>query len=303
MDRIRLHPFIATLVVVILLIGAGAAFVASRAPVAPTQNSLTWTGGAPVSAYQSAAQQQSPQQIVQDVIQNQPYATLSLPPLSSAASSTASSSNQSANSTNYLALLAQLSGNAQLSTPASQTSANAAISAAYQFIPTGLVATTAPAKKPMTADQQAIYDYGNEVGGEIQSFEELNPDEAQILKDQAEDRTDQAKANALISLGKGFASVGTYLNQMQDVPASVAPLHSALAQSYVDVGAQLQLVAQAQSDAGFVQAVENYDTTANTFVHNYGALAQFFQEQGVVFAPQDPGSVFSFTDTSGAGSL
>jgi hypothetical protein len=304
MDRIRLHPFIATLAVAVVVIIAGAAFVVSRAPVAPTQNSLTWGGGTPVSAYQSAAQQQSPQQIVQDVIQNRSSATLSLPPLSPASSTSSFSSPSSAsNSTDYVALLAQLSGNAQVSAPASQTSANAAITAAYQFIPTGLVATTAPAKKPMTAGQQAIYDYGNSIGGEIQSFEQLNPDEAQILKDQAEDRTDQAKSNALISLGKGFASIGTYMNQMQDVPTSVMPLHSALAQSYLDIGAKLQLVAQAQSDADFVQAIETYDTTANTFVRNYGAMAQFFQEQGIVFAPQDPGSVFSFTDTSGAGGL
>jgi len=155
----------------------------------------------------------------------------------------------------------------------------------------------------MTADQKALYDYGNEVGGEIQSFEELNPDEAQILKDQAEDRTDPTKAAALVSLAKNLAAVGTYMQQMQEVPSSVSDDHNALAQSYLGIGAKLQLVAQAQSDAAFVQAIENYDTSADTFVHNYGALAQFFTEQGVVFSPQDPGSVFSFTDTNGAGSL
>jgi hypothetical protein len=88
---------------------------------------------------------------------------------------------------------------------------------------------------------------------------------------------------------------------MQNVPSDVETQHTALAQSYVDLGTQLQAVAQTQTDAAFVQAVEKYDTTADTFVKNYGSMAAYFTEQGVSFAPQDPGSVFSFTDSGGGG--
>lgn len=301
MEWIRAHPYVSVLAAAVVVILAGAALVESRAPVAVSQDTITWSGGAAIPAYQNAqvAQTPSPQQIAQDVIQPQAPATLSLPPLST---STSGVSTQSSGSFNYMQLLAQLSAPSQPAASASQqSSASATINEAYQFIPTGLVATTAPATEPMTADQQALYNYGNEVGGEIQSFEELNTDEAQVLKDQAEDRTNPAKNAAVVSLGQGLASIGTYMQQMQTVPAPVQPLHDALAQSYIDIGNELQLVPQAQTDAQFVQAVENYDSAANTFVQNYAALAQFFSEQGVTFSQGDPGSVFSFTDTSGAG--
>lgn len=299
MEWIRTHPYASALAAAACFIIAIAFVVESRSPLPLSQSTVTWSGGTPVSAYQSGSVgQTSPQQIAQEVIQNGAQATLTLPPL---ATSTYSSFEPTSSSFNYVALLAQLSGNATVSAPAAGGNAtNSAIVQAYQFIPAGLIATTAPARKPMTAAQQAIYDYGNEVGGEIQSFENLHTNEARILKDQAEDRSDPTKAAALVSLGQGFASVGTFLQGIQDVPTSAASLHSALAQSYLDIGAKLQLVGQAQGDAAFVQAVENYDAAANTFVHNYGALAQFFTEHGVVFQPQDGGSVFSFSNTGGS---
>jgi len=297
------YRYVGALIVVAALIVGGALIVQSRSPVSPSGNSFTWAGGAPISTSPGTPvpQSSSPQVIAQEVIGTQSVATLSLPPLST---STLSSSSPTSDSFNYETLLAELSGSAGATTSTTQNnSSSAVIAQAYEFIPTGLVATSIPAKKPMTADQETLYGYGNEVGGEIQSFEALHTNEAEVLKDQAEDRTDPTKAAALVSLGQGLASIGTYMQQMQDVPPDVTSQHNALAQSYLDIGAKLQLVAQAQSDADFVQAVENYDTSANTFVRNYAGLAQYFSEQGVVFAPQDPGSVFSFTDASAQGGL
>ncbi|MDR3570714.1 MAG: hypothetical protein P4L81_00745 [Candidatus Pacebacteria bacterium] len=303
MNWVQMHPYSATLLLVLLLLLGGAGLVTSRAPVNPTAQSLeTWGGGALTPSYQAVASAQSPQQIVQAVVQNQGPSTLSLPPLATSSPTTTQST--SPGSFDYIAFLAQLSGNTTVSASSSKgETAAQATALAYQYIPTGLVATTAVAKKPMTAAQQTLHDYGNEVGGEIQGFENLHTNEAQILKDQAEDRTNTAKAAAVAALGQGFIGVGTYLQQMQDVPSVATSLHSALAKSYLDIGTKLQAVAQAQSDGAFIQAIENYDTSANTFVHNYGALAQFFSEQGVTFSPQDPGSIFSFTQTSGAGAL
>lgn len=297
MEWLRAHAHLSLIAFVAVLIVAGAFVVENRSPVAPSQTTVTWGGGLPIS-YQMLAPQ-SPQQVAQDLIQNENPATLALAPLASSSPQPPGS-----DSFNYASLFGELNANTN---PATSSTANndasAAISEAYEFIPTGLVATTTQTAQPMTADQKTFYDYGNDIGGEIQSFEELHTDQAQILKDQAEDRTDPTKAAALVSLGQSLASVGTYMQQMQDVPPQAQDLHNALAQSYLDIGAKLQMVAQAQSDADFVQAVETYDTSANTFVHNYAALAQFFSEQGVTFSQQDPGSVFSFSDTSGAGGL
>ncbi len=301
MEWLRRHPYTFTIAIVGVVLIGGALFVESRSPVALSSQSMDTWGGGSFPAYQAPTTQQTPQQVAQDVIESQVPATLSLPPLSTSSPAAAPQSAQK-NGFDYLAFLSQLSGAQPIPTSVNgTTSANAAITEAYEFIPTGLVATTAPAKKPMTPDQQALYDYGNEVGGEIQSFEELHTNEAQVLKDQAEDRSDPTKAAALVSLAQAFVSVGTYLQQMQDVPADVSSQHKALAQSYIDIGTKLQLVAQAKSDSDFIQAIETYDTTANMFVQNYGALAQFFSARGVVFAPQDPGSVFSFSGSGGGG--
>ena len=286
----RKHLYVSTLLVVFVLVVAGAFVVQSRSPVEPSQNTITWGGGAPVAPY---TEQPTPQQILQQVIGNQNPTTLTLPPLST---STPEAQQSASGSYDYQSLIDQLSLNTQVRNAATTTDSGASIiSRAYQFIPTGLVATTAPAKKPMSELQKSLYDYGNGVGGEIQSFETLHTNQAEILKDQAQDRTDPAKAAALTSLGQAIAAVGTSMKGMQDVPNQVSSQHTALAQSYFDIGAKLQLVAQAQTDGAFIQAIENYDTAAETFIHNYASLAQFLTAQGVVFAPQDPGSVFSFT--------
>jgi hypothetical protein len=301
MEWFRLHPYATTLGAVAIIIVAGVIFVGSRSPAALQSSSITWSGGAPVVGYQNTytyGQPASPQQIAQEVVQGQAV-NATIPQL---ASSSSSGFTPPSGSFDYTELLAALSAQSSVKASANTTSANSVIQEAYEFIPQGLVATTAPPAKAMTADQQALYDYGNIVGGEIQSFEELNSDQSEIIKDQAEDRTNPAKAAAVVSLGRSLASVGTFMQGMQDVPPSVQSLHSALAQSYLDIGAKLQLVTTAQSDSDVVQAMENYDTSANTFVKNYAALAQFFSAQGVVFAQQDPGSVFTF-DNSSAGGL
>jgi hypothetical protein len=302
MEWFRSHPYVAALAAIAIIIVGGAIFVESRSPAALQNSSITWSGGAPITPYQNTytyGQPATPQQIAQEVVQGGQAVNATIPQL---ASSSQPGFTPPSGSYNYLQLLEALSAQGSVKASANTTSANSVIQEAYQFIPQGLVATMAPPAKAMTADQQALYDYGNVVGGEIQSFEELNSDQSEIIKDQAEDRTNPAKAAAVVSLGKSLASVGTFMQGMQDVPPSVQSLHSALAQSYLDIGANLQLVTTAQSDSDAVQAMENYDTSANTFVKNYASLAEYFSAQGVVFAQQDPGSVFSF-ENAGAGGL
>jgi len=292
MEWFRAHPYAATLAIAVVLVVIGLIVVASRLPMTLSSSTQTWSGQVPVFLYPSGTSQGqslTPEQIAQMVIQSQSGQNVPLPVLTPA---TSTGSASSSGSFDYVALLEQLTANSSVKTTSAATSS--IISQAYQFIPQGLIAGSA-VQKTMSAQQQALYLYGNDVGGEIQSFETLHTNEAQVLKDQAEDRTDPVKAAALVSLGEALASVGTYMQGMQNVPTSVTSLHSALAGSYEEIGAKLQLVAKAQSDADFVQAAENYDSAANIFVHNYAALAQYFSAQGVVFSQQDPGSVFSFS--------
>ena len=297
MEWLRTHPYVSALGIAAVLIIGGGFVVANHSPASSSDSTLTWGGGLTPS-YQSVSQQSSPQQIAEDVIQNQGSVTFN--PLQPATSSGASSASNSG-SFDYLALLEQLSSSPQSSSAQNSEAATGSIASAYQLIPETLIASSTSSGASMTAQQQIFYNYGNEVGGEIQSFEALNTNEAQVIKDQTEDRTDPTKAAAVVSLGQGFASVGQFMQQIQDVPPAAAALNSALAQSYIDVGTKLQLVPKAQSDADFVQAMENYDSSVNTFIKNYGAMAQFFSLQGVVFSSTDPGNVFSFSNTSSGG--
>lgn len=174
-----------------------------------------------------------------------------------------------------------------------QASGNADISGAYAFIPTGLIANTSP-MQAKTPTQQALYVYGNDVGSIIQSYESLHADAPQILRDQAEDRTDAAKAAKLIKLGNDLGSVGTQMLSMDGVPPPAQSAHKALAEGYIMIGQKLALVPQAGNDTDFVNAVQAYDAAADDFIKKYVALAQLFRSYGVTFSQDDPGSVFTF---------
>ena len=235
MEWLRAHPYLATIAAVAIVIIIGAIFVESHAPAALQGSSITWSGGTPVPASQnnySYGQPATPQQIAQEVVQGGQGVNVAIPQI---ASSTPASSGFTppSSSFNYTELLAALSAQGTTHVSANTTSgnANAVIQEAYQFIPQGLVAATTSAAKPKTAQQEALYEYGNEVGSEIQSFEELHTDQAEVLKDQAEDRTNPVKAAAVVSLGQALASIGTFMQGMQDVPPSVQSLgNSALCQ-------------------------------------------------------------------------
>ena len=192
-------------------------------------------------------------------------------------------------------MLAQENGTTTVAQDSSVTNS------AYAFIPTGLVSIETPKKR--TALQNSLYQYGNDVGSYIQSFEQENPNESQVLWDQAQDRTDAGKAAALTQLAQSLSSLGTTLAQMDgpdqsEVPSQLVSAHDALAKSYQDLGTKLALVPKTQSDADFVAAVNAYDVSAQAFTKNYVNMANLFVAYGVTFASGDPGSVFTFTQTA-----
>lgn len=295
MEWFRAHPYASAIACVGALVVAGTLIVRSHAPRDAAGNSITWSGGLP-AAYTTGASPTDPSAIVNAVVQSQNPATLVLPSLSSAVQSdvdTAPAAQQ--DSFDYEALLAQMGGQPEM--PSAQpeaTSTTTLIAQAYQFVPQGFVATAQSTQKPMSAEQKTLYEYGNSVGSIIEAFETAHPNEAQVLKDQVADRTDPTKAAAVVSLGEALAQVGVQMATLSDIPQPVAAMHAALAQSYQNIGSKLQLIPQAQSDSDFVQAIKNYDATADVFVRNYATLASFLSASGVVFSTDDPGSVFSF---------
>ncbi|MDB5238243.1 MAG: hypothetical protein JWM46_513 [Candidatus Kaiserbacteria bacterium] len=178
------------------------------------------------------------------------------------------------------------------------TTADTSIHASYQFIPQGLISTTSPGRT-RSAAQQALYEYGNNAGGYIQTYESGRQNTSSILKDQAVDRQNTQKGRAVKDIGDALKAVGVSLQTMDGVPDAAKTLNQALAAGYIDIGEKLSAVPDAPGDDTFIAAIKAYDTSVETFTKKYVALAQYLSLSGVVFAPGDPGSVFTFSGGGG----
>lgn len=175
-----------------------------------------------------------------------------------------------------------------------KTSGDTSATTAYSFIPRGLMSTST-SEHPRTEMQQTLYNYGNEIGSFIQSFEQQHPGVAQTLKNQVEDRGNAEKAAAVVQIADALKNVGENLNTMDNVPSQMASVHARLAKSYIAIGTNLAKVPATGNDSDFLKAIEAYNTVADTFVKNYVAMAELFGAYGVIFTLTDAGSVFTFT--------
>ncbi|OGG52953.1 hypothetical protein A3C20_03740 [Candidatus Kaiserbacteria bacterium RIFCSPHIGHO2_02_FULL_55_25] len=172
------------------------------------------------------------------------------------------------------------------------------LSLAYSFIPSGLVATTTPGPKRGVL-QESLYQYGNDVGSYISTYESASVNTGQVLTDQVHDRRNAQKAQAVRNIGTALQTAGKNLQGIEAVPSIVSSAHVALAESYIEAGISLSKVPDAQSDGDFIAAIQDYNTAAEQLGRNYVALANVFAGTGVRFSPQDPGSVFIFSGGSG----
>ncbi|MEK7601106.1 MAG: hypothetical protein AAB480_01050 [Patescibacteria group bacterium] len=183
-------------------------------------------------------------------------------------------------------------------TAAAPVSGRPDLSLAYSFIPSGLVATTTPGPK-RSALQESLYQYGNDVGSYISTYEAAGANTGQVLTDQLNDRQNPQKAQAVRDIGTALQAAGKTLQGIEAVPSIVSSAHTALAESYIEAGIKLSRVPDAQSDQDFITAIQDYNTAAERLGRNYVALANVFSGAGVRFAPQDPGSVFNFSGNAG----
>lgn len=292
MEWLRVHPYTLAVTAALLLLAAGVFVVGRSAPARSASQTMTWGGsGSATNPIFSGSAAQSGQSIMQQVQNTAPYTYVLPLPISDAPEGT-----EPGTSFDFDAFLSMLSGSSASGKPAQTTSSSgsADIGSAYAFIPSGLISTSVPTPS-RTPTQKALYEYGNEVGSSIQSFEAGHTNEAQVLKDQAEDRTDQGKAAALAKLGNDFSGLGKTLLATEVVPSGASFAHKALGQAYVEMGGKLAQVPAAQGDSAFLTAIGAYNASVEVFVTRYVALAQIFASYGVTFAESDPGSVFSFT--------
>jgi hypothetical protein len=287
MQELRMHPFVAAAIGASLLLLSIALIVVLRtAP--PRGGLLTVWGSMPISSSNPNATY-APD-----------YDTNTLP-VSALGTTTPpfialdpSISNSDTAQDDIAALIAQLSGSVQTKGTASSSSDASDLNLAYAFIPRGLISTTTPTKA-RTPAQAALYEYGNDAGSFIQTYDDTHKNAAQTLKDQLEDRRDPQKAQALRDLAMALGHVGDSIAGIDDVPAVAKTMNDALAKSYQDMATKLVAVPDAERDADFIAAIQAYDTAVETFTKRYVALATLFSTSGVTFEPQDGGSVFTFS--------
>jgi len=171
------------------------------------------------------------------------------------------------------------------------------VSLAYSFIPQGLISTSIPVARRSVA-QQALYDYGNELGSDIMSYEDTHFDSAVVLTNQVQDRQNPQKAQAVRDIGTSLIALGQKAADIERVPSSAASLNADLAKSYKDMGAKLAKIPDAQRDADYLAAITDYNAAVNTFITQYVSLATLFSVSGVKFTTGEGGSVFMFSGGS-----
>lgn len=294
MSWLRMHPYAAVSAGVGLLLIIGALVVESRTAVRPGSLSVWGGSGAPLLNPTSY----TPNAVLTEMQTtggNPGVSPIYIPPPQSTdVDSETPNSDDSFNFDDFLGSLTQPSGG-----KGTTTSGSADIELAYSLIPRGLIATSTPSPT-RTETQQKLFNYGNDVASYIQTYEDSNRNAPAALKDQAEDRQNPQKIQAVKLVAAGLRTVGESLLGMEELPSSVAGLHKALAESYIDVGKKLAKIPDAPGDETFIEAITAYNAAADALASNYVALATLFSVSGVTFSSQDPGSIFMF---SGGGGL
>lgn len=293
MHWLRAHPYIAALIAAGILILLGTFIVKEKTAVQSQGSDIrVWSGGGHLlnPTVITPNYTNSTQENIYSEVQSGPPFYYN--PISVSIPSANGDTDDEFDFDAFLAMLSQPAGASTGGNVTSDTSLNA-----YSFIPGGLISTST-SQKTRTPREQALYNYGNEVGSTIQSFESSFRNAPQTLKNQFEDREDPTKNQALNALAEGLARVGRTLEKMETVPPEIATAHAKVAASYQEMGEKLARISGARGDEEFLELALAYNATVETYTQNYIALATLISAYSITFTPNDPGSVFTFTNVS-----
>ncbi len=290
------HPITASLIASTALLLIGSAIVFRHSAANPPAPVITAWGGGGIDPYNTVTGSVTADQeeIVQQVQNNPPY-TYVIPDLKG---NTTPSSPQPTENSNDLLDFEQFMAGLGQSTAPGNTAPKEVADITNAFPPTSLFIAPTP-KTDRTPLQQALYNYGNEIGSYIQSYEQQHPDQTQVLKNHIEDQNNPIKINAVVQMGRDLQGIGTSLLGMEDVPAQVSAAHKKLAESYQTIGKNLTLVPQAKGNDALLSAIGTYNASADVFAKDLVALVGFFSMYGVTFSAEDAGNIFTFTYSGG----
>ncbi len=296
MDWLGAHPYRTGIISIVVLILIGVSVISSRTPVDPSGDTGKWTTGTvpldPIGyGGLPAARGNQDTAIIREQLKSAaPYSYVPQIPFDPLADD---GGNESALS---LADLALSLGITASGSDSANTESNGLIDA-YAFIPQGLISVETPSMK-LSDSQRRVYDYGNRLGAEIQSFEDLWPNAIPLLRDAAEDRNNEEKQARVRAYAQALEQLGSAILSITDVPSNTASKHKKLAESYRAIGKKLALMADARTDQEVLDAMNTYNKEMDVFTEHYIAMATHFVALGVTFKPEDPGSSFSFTPIS-----
>jgi hypothetical protein len=303
MEWLRAHPYVSVLVGVSLFLLVGFAVVATRTARAPGGATGTWSGTSGIltnPAYQGGAPGDAASRgatIFEQVRNTAPFAyTTPVPVKEDVDLSSLAISGEEADSEGTFDFEEFIT---LLSTPRSAGTDDAGFEGlTYDFLPQGFIATSTVQTAERTPAQSALFDYGNEVGSSIQSFEDLYPGQTEILTNQFEDRGNEEKGNAVRGVAQGMKELAITLESIDLVPALAVSLNRKLAESYRAMGERLMKIPDARDDSALLNAINDYNAAVDGYIEQYVALAELLSASGVRFGLDDPGSIFTFTAVS-----
>lgn len=298
------HPYLLSIMGVIVLLVVGTIIVDVHAPVTVINSASSWNS--PTTPYYPSYASRSTETArpMQQVTQNTPVNTRTMGTQnpSSFSYSPEIPANPAAkiagviintdSSFDFNGFMQQLADSAPRTLPVIPTTIGS--QETYQTIPQDLFITpdiTAPAR---TDTQQTLHTYGNTAGAHIQKYEQLHSNDVAVVQDYFDARNNAGRTIALRQLADDLKNIGVGLKAIGNVPAPLVSIHSALADSYVEIGEKLATIPSVTNDTDLVKAILAYDDAVEANVKQYVALVLKFSQSKITFAPDEPGSVFMF---------
>lgn len=291
-----IRPYMYALGVAAVLVVGGLWIVTHRSTVATSTDTSTWTSGRPQLINTASTYAQSASSNIQTNPSQSQGTNVNIPEIIAASSSMTPifTSDDSFDYNNFIAMLSHPS----VSSVDTRSTSNTQAANAYAMVPEGLISTTTP-QTHRTAEQQALYDYGNEIGTIIMTYEHNHGNQAAVLTDSLQDRYNPDKIKAVEDVAHDLSSVGDQLLEVTDVPPEMSTLHDALAKSYQTMGQKLLIVPHSPKDDDLLAAINVYNASADVFITKFVAMANAFKAYNVTFSPDDQGSVFTFSPVGG----
>lgn len=281
------HPYLAIIVGIAGLLVLGGTLFIQRTDVAPARSSGAW-GGAGGMFFGTTRNALSSGPTVEDVVRLQsPQDSYAAIPIYTPTDNS-QEPRLSSGAADIAALLSQLVQQTPVTASAEMEAPDS-----YSFIPQGLISTE-PVVKQRTPEQEDLFDYGNDVGTLVKSFEDTHGGAAQILKDHVEDRSNPSKINALKILGQDLQQLGRDLRSIPNIPEAAAGMHRVYANAYYAIGGNLVLVADTTTDEEFLAAITKYNSIVDALSTQFQLLVILFGTNEVTFSSSDPGVIFMF---------